>query len=102
METTSISFTLNNVRSVQSKTVFAYLDVELTLAGVSLTLHGVSARHVPGGGCSIHLPTYRNERGEWISAVSLPADLRDPLCDQILEHLMELGLAKPRYQAQVA
>lgn len=100
MDHEPVAITICNLRPIQSKLVFALLDVELVLAGVSMTLHGITARHLSGGGTSIHLPRYRDNTGEWRAAVSLPDDLRDAIADQILVHLVETGIARPRQTAE--
>jgi len=102
MEYEPVAITICNLRPVESKSVFALMDVELLLAGISITLHGITARHLPGGGTSIHLPQYRDNSGRWLGAVTLPEDLKNAITDQILAHLLESGMARARYQTAVA
>ena len=98
METTPISFHLVNFRPVESRLIFAIGDAVLEMCGISVTLHGITCRNLPGGGTSVHLPQSRNERGEWVCAISLPVEPQDALADQILDHLLETGIARSRYQ----
>lgn len=102
MDTAPVSFSLLNFRPVESRVIYAMGDVELDICGVAITLHGVTCRNLANGGTSVHLPQSRNDRGEWISAVSLPSELREALADRILEHLLEIGIAKQKYQPAVA
>ena len=95
-ETESVQITVAAVRPVAGRSIFAFIDVELVIAGVSLTIHGIQARHVAPHGTSIHLPTYRAEGNAPRIAVTLPPELVATLGDLILEDLVARGIAKPR------
>ena len=95
-ETESVQITVAAVRPVAGRSIFAFIDVELVIAGVSLTIHGIQARHVAPHGTSIHLPTYRAEGNAPRIAVTLPPELVTTLGDLILEDLVARGIAKPR------
>ncbi|HEV2674351.1 MAG TPA: hypothetical protein VGV37_07395 [Aliidongia sp.] len=88
----SISVTVSNCEAVQSKSVFAFVDVEMMIAGVSFRIKGVQARHLAGGGTSIHLPTYRTPAGTWRAAIDLPPELREVLSEAVLDHLLDEGV----------
>ncbi len=94
-----MTFTVRDARAVESKTLYALLDVDVEIAGVVLVICGVQTRRVPQGGTSVHLPTYKGADGIWHPAIRLPAAARAPLADAVLTFLMEEGLAKPRYGA---
>lgn len=91
METT---ITVRNLRAVQSRAVYALVDAEISIAGVSVIVMGIQARHLPKGGTSIHLPTYRDTDGAWRAAVELPEEIRETLCDIVLAFMVEEGVAK--------
>lgn len=95
-ETEPVQITIAAVRPVAGRTIFAFIDVELVISGVSLTIHGIQARHVTPHGTSIHLPTYRAEANAPRTAVTLPPELVTMLGDLILEDLVARGIAKPR------
>jgi len=95
-ETEPVQITIATVRPVAGRSIFAFIDVELVIAGVSLTIHGIQARHVAPHGTSIHLPTYRAEGNAPRAAVTLPPELFTTLGDLILEDLVARGIAKPR------
>jgi hypothetical protein len=59
----------------------------------------VQARNAANGCTSVHLPTYRDTDGASRSTVRLPAELCEPLCDTVLEFLMEEGFARRKYDA---
>lgn len=93
MEYEPVTFTVANCQALQTKTVFALVDVEIVVAGVAFWVKGVQARHLPGGGTSIHLPTYRTPAGTWRSAVDLPPELAEALSQAVLEYLVDEGVA---------
>ena len=93
---TSVTFSVFNLRAVRAKTVYAFLDAEIDVAGVRLRVSGIQARHAPGGGTSVHLPCYREVDGSWRAAVDLPDEVRDALSAAVLELLVEEGVAVSR------
>ena len=95
-ETEPVQITVVAVRQFAGRSIFAFIDVELVIAGVSLTIHGIQARHVTPHGTSIHLPTYRAEGNAPRVAVTLPPELFTTLGDLVLEDLVARGIAKPR------
>ena len=95
-DTASVDCTIARVRPMEGKRVYAFIDIELVFSGIPLLIYGIQARHVPGGGTSIHLPTYRDTDGSWRAAIDLPQELKDSLADQILDHLIELGVARQK------
>ena len=92
----AVTFTVTNCVPMQTKSVFAFVDVEMLVAGVSFWIRGVQARHLAGGGTSIHLPTYRTPTGSWRAAIELPPELVDVLSQAVLDHLVEIGVAVRR------
>lgn len=99
METTA-SITVRNLRPLRSKTVYALVDADIEIGGITVTVVGVQARHLPGGGTSIHLPTFRDADGVWRAAVILPNEIREALCDAVLGFMVEEGVAKPAGSGQ--
>lgn len=96
-ESAVMTLAVHNARPIDSKTLFALVDVELEIAGVALLICGVQARRLARGGTAVHLPTYRGTDGAWHAAIRLPPDLHAPLAEAVLAFLVEEGLAKPRY-----
>ncbi len=92
-ETQTVTFAVTNCQSLQSKTVFALVDVEMSICSVGFSIKGVQARHLAGGGTSVHLPTYRAPDGSWKAAVELPPELVDALSAAVLDHLLDVGVA---------
>jgi stage V sporulation protein G len=90
-ETAVVTFAVTNPRRIDSRRVFALVDVEMEIAGVSFVIFGVQARKVPGG-TSVHMPTFKDHDGSWRPALRLPEELRAPLADAVREFLVESGL----------
>ena len=78
-ETVVMNFTVSNPRPIDSKTLFALVDVEL-----AFEILGVQARREPDGCTSIRLPTYKDPTDAW-----LPAETHPPLADAVLAFLLE-------------
>lgn len=96
MDTAVVTFTVSNARRVNSKLLFALVDVEMTISGVPLLICGVQARRLPIGGTSVHLPTFRDTDGKPQTAIYLPEEAKAPLAEAVLAFLVEEGLAKPK------
>lgn len=92
----TVAFTVGNARPVDSRTLFAMVDVEMRIAGVSFEILGVQARRSPCG-TSIELPAVRDPGGSWRPAIRLPPELRAPLAEAVTAYLLETGLARPRF-----
>jgi len=61
--------------------------VRIEVAGVELTLQGVRIER-SAAGLTVHSPAFRHPRaGRYVSAVLLPAELREAIGAQVLEHL---------------
>ena len=88
-----VTFAVTNCQPMQTKSVFALVDVEMLVGGVGLWIRGIQARHLAGGGTSIYLPTYRTPTGSWRAALELPPELVDALSQAVLDHLVEIGVA---------
>lgn len=97
----TVSFTVSNARPVDSKTLFALVDVEMRIAGVAFEILGVQARRGAGGGTSVELPAVKNTGGSWRPAIRLPPELRTPLAEAVLAFLLETGLARQRFSEAI-
>lgn len=92
----TVSFSIIDARPVDSKALFALVDVEMRIAGVAFEILGVQARRNPGG-TAIELPAVRDTGGAWRPAMRLPPELRKPLADAVVAYLLDTGLARPRF-----
>ena len=92
-ETERVTFTIANPRVVNSKSLYALVDVEVQVAGVSFVIVGVQVRR-DSSGLSAHLPTLRDVNGAWRPVVEMPEELLRPLRNAVMEFLAEEGLAE--------
>ena len=101
-ETETVSITIINARTARSKSVYAFCDVEIAISGIVFHIHGIQVRHARRdlseiGGTEVCLPPYRNEAGISQPSISLPPEVRDKIADLVLDHLLEVGIAKRRF-----
>jgi hypothetical protein len=94
-ETERVTFTIENLRTVNSKRLYALVDVEVQVAGLSFKIIGVQVRR-GSDGLSACLPTHRDVNGAWRPVVEMPEELLRPLGNAVMEFLAEEGLAKRR------
>ncbi|HEY6457415.1 MAG TPA: hypothetical protein VIY90_19230 [Steroidobacteraceae bacterium] len=94
-ETERVTFTIANLRIVNSKSLYALVDVEVQVAGLSFVIVGVQVRR-GSGGLSARLPTHRDVNGAWRPVVEMPEELLQPLSNAVMEFLTEEGLAERR------
>lgn len=102
IETQTVSITVLSARAAQTKSVYAFCDVELVVAGVVFQIHGIQVRHARKGlseigGTEVCLPTYRDEAGIARPSVSLAPEIREKIADLVLAHLVAVGIAKQRF-----
>jgi stage V sporulation protein G len=95
VETERVTFTIANPRVIKSKSLYALVDVDLQVAGVSFRIIGIQIRR-DRGGLTVHLPTLRDVTGNWRPVIEMPEELRAPLGNAVMEFLSEEGLAKRR------
>jgi stage V sporulation protein G len=103
-ETTSVVCRVLEVEPVKGDKLIALASVELVIAGVALTLHGLQVRRGRQAGAeatAVTLPRYRTQAGEWRSAITLPDELRRPIADAVLAACLEAGLVRERFPAAV-
>jgi hypothetical protein len=94
-DTERVTFVIANPRTVNSKRLYALVDVEVQVAGLSFRIIGVQIRH-DGGGLTVQLPTHRDVTGIWRPVIEMPEELRAPLADAVMEFLAEEGLTEHR------
>lgn len=95
-DTERVTFTIANLRTINSKRLYALVDVEIRVAGLSFRIIGVQIQR-GSGGLSVHLPTHRDVNGAWKPVVEMPEELRGPLSDAVMGFLVDEGMAKPRW-----
>ena len=92
-ETERVTFTIANPRTVNSKSLYALVDVEVRVAGLSFGIIGVQVRR-GSSGLSVSLPTHRDVNGAWRPVVEMPEEVLWPLGNAVMEFLAEEGLGE--------
>jgi hypothetical protein len=95
IETERVTFTITNLRLVNSKSLYTLVDAQVEVVGMCFRIIGVQVRRSPDG-LSVHLPTHRDINGLWKPVIEMPEELLSPLKNAVLEFLAEEGLATRR------
>jgi len=99
MESTTVTIAVLGITPV-SKTskLLALADVEIVIDGIAIVIHGVQVM-ADRSGTEVRLPEYRAPSGEWVSAISLPEEVREPMANAVLAAGLEIGMLKERAEA---
>lgn len=92
-DTERVTFTIANPRAVNGKSLYALVDVDIQVAGLSFRIIGIQIRR-DRGSLTVHLPTHRDVCGIWRPVVEMPEELLAPLANAVMEFLEEEGLAE--------
>ena len=96
-ETTSVTCTVLDVRPVQLSKLIALASVEIIVAGISFTLHGIQVVRRAQDGREItvaRLPSYRGPDGRWLPSVNMPEELKRPIGDAVIAQCLDMGLVR--------
>jgi stage V sporulation protein G len=93
---TPVSITVLSVIPMRAGKLFALASVEIDIDGVRIKIHGIPAMHVPPAATRIELPTFRDPAARSRTAIILPEEVREPIGNAVLDHLIALGLAVRR------
>ncbi|MDO8608670.1 MAG: hypothetical protein Q7R40_19235 [Phaeospirillum sp.] len=92
MDTTSAIITANRVTPVSNAgKLLALADVSILMDGVEIIIHGVQVR-ADGNGTEVTLPKYRAPDGAWMTAITLPDELKGPMGDVVMAAAIEAGI----------
>ena len=75
--------------------LLALADAEIHIDGVVFAIHGLQV-FADAGKTEIRLPKYRAPNGEWLAAITLPPELREPLADAVMAAGIEAGILRER------
>ena len=93
--TSTVTIEVMTVTPVHAGRLLGLADVELTLDGVAILIHGIQIR-ADGHGTEIALPRYRAPDGSWLAAMSLPDDIRAPMGDAVIAAGIDAGILRQR------
>jgi hypothetical protein len=93
-ETERVTFTIANLQTINSKRLYALVDVEVQVSALSFAIMVVQIRR-GSDGLSVHLPTHRDVHGAWKPVVAMREELQAPLSNAV-EFLVDERLARRR------
>jgi hypothetical protein len=90
-ETTAVEYRVLNVEPVKGAgRLIALATVEVTIAGVALTLQGCQIRVRLDGRLDCLAPQWRHPRtGKWLPCLLLPEELTAAIADEVLTTIRE-------------
>ncbi|EME68568.1 hypothetical protein H261_17738 [Paramagnetospirillum caucaseum] len=98
MATTSAVITANRVTPVANAgKLLALADVSILMDGVEVVIHGVQVR-ADVNGTEVTLPKYRAPDGTWMTAISLPDELKGPMGDVVMAAAIEAGILMEKHR----
>lgn len=74
-ETVTVTATVLQIKRAEARSLLALADVEIEIAGVSLTLHGVRVIKTGPRSRGVAAPCHRVANGRLADAISLPPEL---------------------------
>ncbi|RAU23230.1 hypothetical protein CU669_03480 [Paramagnetospirillum kuznetsovii] len=98
MDTTTASIAVLKVSPVNNAgKLLALADVSILLDGVEIVIHGIQVR-ADAGGTEVTLPKYRSPSGAWVTAVTLPDEVRGPMGDAVMAAAIEAGILVEKHR----
>ena len=96
METTPARIcVINIVATPGAGRLHALADVSLEIGGIEILIHGIQVR-ATADHTEVLLPTYRDHSGAWMTAITLPNEIKDGLADVVLQSGIDLGVLRER------
>ena len=77
--------------------LLALADVSILLDGVEIVIHGIQVR-ADAGGTEVTLPKYRAPDGAWMTAITLPDEVKVPMGDGVMAAAIEAGILMEKQQ----
>lgn len=98
MDATSASITVLEIFPVnKAGKLLALADVELVIDDVPMIIHGVQVR-ADSNETEVSLPKYRAPDGTWMTAITLPDELKGPMGDVVMAAAIEAGILMEKQQ----
>ena len=94
-ETVTVTATVLRVERVAAGRLLALASVEILVAGVAFTLHGVRVIRTGPRSRGVASPCYRIASGRLADAVELPPELTGAIADAVLDEYDELVSRPP-------
>jgi stage V sporulation protein G len=94
-ETVQISIEVLLIQPMRSGSLVALADLELSFDGIVFSICGVQLR-ADAKRTEVLLPKYRAPNGDWVAAIKMPDELREPMAEAVIAAGVEIGVVKKR------
>jgi stage V sporulation protein G len=99
--TTTVQITVLNLAPMRGRgNLLALADVEVLLDGVSIILHGVQVC-ATSERTEVRLPKYRGADGTWMTAITLPDEVKGPMGQAVMAAGIEAGVLREKVAGSV-
>ena len=99
--TTTVQITVLNLAPMRGKgNLLALADVEVLIDGVSIILHGVQVCATDQR-TEVLLPKYRGADGTWMTAITLPDEVKGPMGEAVIAVGVEAGVLRKKVAGSV-
>ena len=98
--TTTVQITVLNLAPMRGRgNLLALADVEVLIDGVSIILHGVQVCATDQR-TEVLLPKYRGADGTWMTAITLPDEVKGPMGEAVIAVGVEAGVLREKNHHQ--
>ena len=98
--TTTVQITVLHLAPMRGRgNLLALADVEVLLDGVSIILHGVQVCATDQR-TEVLLPKYRGADGTWMTAITLPDEVKGPMGEAVIAVGVEAGVLREKNHHQ--
>lgn len=94
-DTVTVTATVLRIERIDSGRLLALASVEILIAGIAFTLHGVRVIRTGPRSRGIAAPCHRVANGRLTDAISLPPELSDAIASAVLDVYDELRRPHP-------
>ena len=99
--TTTVQITVLNLAPMCGRgNLLALADVEVLIDGVSIILHGVQVC-ATSERTEVRLPKYRGADGTWMTAITLPDEVKGPMGQAVVAVGVEAGVLRKKVAGSV-
>jgi stage V sporulation protein G len=94
-ETANVSIEVLSIQPMRSGSLVALADVEVSFDGIIFAICGLQLR-ADAKRTEVLLPKYRALNGDWVAAIKMPDELREPMAEAVIAAGVEIGVVKKR------
>jgi stage V sporulation protein G len=96
IDTAPITITVVSITPMRHGDLVALADVDVSFDGIAFTICGLQVR-ANARRTEVLLPKYRAPNGDWVAAIKLPDEVREPMADAVMAAGIEAGVLKEQY-----